>query len=73
MSHAPGTDARMLRCLADVGINIELITTSEIRTSCVVPETAGVNALQAVHSAFQLGGAVVHRAMGSEAPDQSGT
>jgi aspartate kinase len=63
-----GTAARMFRCLADAGINIELIATSEIRTSCVVAEADGVRALQAVHTAFGLGGSVVHKAEGTEAP-----
>ena len=63
-----GTAARMFRSLAAEGINIEMIATSEIRTSCVVPEADGVRALQAVHAAFGLGGAVVHKAEGTEAP-----
>ncbi|MFN7899705.1 MAG: aspartate kinase [Synechococcaceae cyanobacterium] len=63
-----GTAARMFRALADAGINIEMIATSEIRTSCVVAEEQGVAALQAVHAAFGLGGSVTHRAEGSEAP-----
>ena len=68
MPCTPGTAARMFRCLADAGINIELIATSEIRTSCVVAEADGVPALQAVHAAFGLGGAVVHQAQGSASP-----
>ncbi|WP_411869960.1 aspartate kinase [Vulcanococcus limneticus] len=68
MPCTPGTAARLFRSLAEAGINIEMIATSEIRTSCVVPETDGVRALQAVHAAFGLGGAVVHRAEGTEAP-----
>jgi aspartate kinase len=63
-----GTAARMFRALADAGINIELIATSEIRTSCVVAEADGVKALQVVHDAFNLGGEAIHRAEGSEAP-----
>ena len=51
-----GTAARMFRSLADAGINIELIATSEIRTSCVVAEQDGVAALRAVHTSFGLGG-----------------
>jgi aspartate kinase len=58
----------MFRALADAGINIELIATSEIRTSCVVPEALGVQALQVVHGAFDLGGSVEHQAQGSEPP-----
>jgi aspartate kinase len=64
----PGTAARMFRALAEAGINIELIATSEIRTSCVMAEAEGVRALQMVHAAFGLGGTVQHRAQGSEAP-----
>ena len=68
MPCTPGTAARMFRCLADAGINIELIATSEIRTSCVVAEADGVRALQMVHAAFGLGGEVVHQAQGTESP-----
>jgi aspartate kinase len=68
MACTAGTAARMFRALADAGINIELIATSEIRTSCVVRESDGVRALQAVHAAFGLGGAAQHRVEGSEAP-----
>jgi len=63
-----GTAARMFRSLAEAGVNIEMIATSEIRTSCVVPEGDGVKALQVVHAAFGLGGAVQHQAQGTEAP-----
>jgi aspartate kinase len=63
-----GTAARMFRALANAGINIELIATSEIRTSCVVAEGDGIRALQAVHDAFELGGSETHRAEGTEAP-----
>ena len=68
MPCTPGTAARMFRCLADAGINIELIATSEIRTSCVVAAADGLAALRAVHDAFGLGGAVQHRAEGTAAP-----
>ena len=63
-----GTAARMFRALAEAGINIEMIATSEIRTSCVVAETDGIPALRAVHAAFGLGGAVRHQAQGTEPP-----
>ncbi|MCT0248663.1 aspartate kinase [Synechococcus sp. CS-205] len=56
MPCTPGTAARMFRALAEAGVNIEMIATSEIRTSCVVAEADGVRALQAVHACFQLGG-----------------
>ncbi len=56
MPCTPGTAARMFRALSEAGVNIEMIATSEIRTSCVVAEADGVRALQAVHTCFQLGG-----------------
>ena len=68
MPCTPGTAARMFRALADAGINIELIATSEIRTSCVVAEADGISALQAVHAAFGLGGRERHQAQGTESP-----
>ena len=68
MACTPGTAARMFRALAEAGINIELIATSEIRTSCVVADAVGVDALKAVHGCFGLGGEETHRAEGSEAP-----
>jgi aspartate kinase len=68
MACQAGTAARMFRALADAGVNIEMIATSEIRTSCVVAEADGVSALQAVHAAFALGGAKQHRVEGTEAP-----
>ncbi len=56
MPCTPGTAARMFRALSEAGVNIEMIATSEIRTSCVVAEADGIRALQAVHACFQLGG-----------------
>ncbi|MFL0770679.1 MAG: aspartate kinase [Prochlorococcus sp.] len=55
MPATAGTAGRMFRALADSGINIEMIATSEIRTSCVVNEKDGVNAVKAVHQGFNLG------------------
>ena len=68
MPATPGTAGRMFRALADAGINIGLIATSEIRTSCVVPEQNGVSALQAVHAGFGLGGQERHQARGTASP-----
>ncbi len=55
MPSTPGTAARIFRALANKDINIGMIATSEIRTSCVIPEVDGVKALKAVHSEFNLG------------------
>ncbi|MCB4399497.1 aspartate kinase [Synechococcus sp. MU1625] len=68
MPATPGTAGRMFRALADAGINIGLIATSEIRTSCVVAEEAGVEALQVVHTGFGLGGDERHSAQGTPSP-----
>ncbi len=55
MIRRPGIAAKMFAALAQAGINIQMIATSEIRVSCVVAETDGVTALQAIHGAFDLG------------------
>ncbi|MEB3258186.1 MAG: aspartate kinase [Cyanobacteriota bacterium] len=68
MATTAGTAARMFRALSNGAINIEMIATSEIRTSCVVAEADGVRALQAVHAAFGLGGATTIQVEGTEAP-----
>jgi aspartate kinase len=51
----PGVAATMFKALADQGINIQMITTSEIKISCVVDEDSGAQALQTIHAAFCLG------------------
>ena len=52
----PGIAARMFEALAQHQINIQMITTSEIKISCVVAQEHGVIALQAIHKAFGLAG-----------------
>ena len=54
METYPGVAARFFAALADAGINIEMIGTSEIKVSCVVRREQGIRALQAVHRAFEL-------------------
>ena len=54
MQDAPGYASRMFRALADAGINIEMITTSEIRITCIVDETRLGDAARALHAAFEL-------------------
>ena len=54
MSDAPGYASAMFRALADAGINIEMITTSEIRITCIVAEERVGEAARALHSAFDL-------------------
>ncbi|UAJ71949.1 aspartate kinase [Synechocystis sp. PCC 7339] len=52
----PGVAAHFFAALAKENINIEMIATSEIKISCVVPQDRGVDALKAAHSAFNLAG-----------------
>jgi aspartate kinase len=52
----PGVAAKFFAALAQENINIQMITTSEIKISCVIDEADGVKALKAVHEAFGLGG-----------------
>jgi len=51
-----GVAARMFKALADGKINIQNITTSEIRISVIINKEDGPKALQIVHDAFELGG-----------------
>jgi aspartate kinase len=55
MSSAPGISARFFEALSDAGVNIEMISTSEIRVSVVVAETQVQDAVRAAHDAFDLG------------------
>jgi aspartate kinase len=52
-SHS-GVAAKMFKALAEAGINIEMISTSEIKISCVVSSDRGQDALRVLHSAFEL-------------------
>lgn len=52
--NTPGYAARMFQCLADAGINIELITTSEIRITCILRQERIPEAVRALHAAFEL-------------------
>jgi aspartate kinase len=51
---APGYAARMFRALYDAGINIELISTSEIRLTCIIAADRVYDAVRALHDAFEL-------------------
>jgi aspartate kinase len=54
LHNAPGYAARMFGTLADAGVNIEMISTSEVRITCMIAEDALETALRALHSAFEL-------------------
>jgi len=53
-SHS-GVAARMFRALANVGINILMISTSEIKVSCVIDERDTEKAVRVLHEVFRLG------------------
>jgi len=54
MQNAPGYAARMFRTLSEQNINIQLITTSEIRITCIISDTEVKDAVRALHRAFEL-------------------
>ncbi len=56
MIHQTGIAARMFSALADSGINIEMIATSEIKVSCVVRDHQAEQALKVIHQEFNLSG-----------------
>ena len=54
MKTHPGISAKMFRTLADAGVNIDLISTSPIRISCVISAEQVADAVRALHEAFDL-------------------
>jgi aspartate kinase len=71
MKTHPGVAAKMFSTLADAGVNIDLISTSPIRISCVISASQVTDAVLALHGAFGLSNdevtAEVSPAAGSEA------
>ncbi|MCI0656038.1 MAG: ACT domain-containing protein, partial [Acidobacteria bacterium] len=51
---AHGYAAKMFRTLTDANINIQLISTSEIRLTCIIDADRVPDAVRALHSAFEL-------------------
>jgi aspartate kinase len=62
MKSHPGVAADMFEALADAGVNIEMISTSTIRVSCVIREHQVADAVKAIHERFKLSDEVVLRA-----------
>ncbi len=69
MRSHPGVAAQVFETLAAKEINIEMISTSPIKISCVIRSSAVPDAVQALHEAFDLSLAEVHeeRPLGQEA------
>jgi aspartate kinase len=54
MRSHPGVAAKMFKVLSEKGINIQMISTSEIKISCVVAKDQVDSAVKALHAAFEL-------------------
>ena len=54
MQDTPGYAARMFSALSEKNINIQLITTSEIRITCIIDEAGVKDAVRALHRAFEV-------------------
>ena len=54
MENAPGYAARMFSTLSEVGVNIDMITTSEIRITTIIDRDQVQKAVKALHDAFEL-------------------
>jgi aspartate kinase len=61
MRSHPGVAAKALTVIGAAGVNIEMISTSPIKISCVVPEADVPKAVQELHAAFELGADAVAR------------
>mgnify|MGYP001043108755 FL=1 len=55
MKSHPGVAAKVFQTLGDLGINIEMISTSPIKISCVIASDRVPDAVRALHEAFDLG------------------
>lgn len=62
MKSHPGVAATMFEALSEAGVNIEMISTSAVRISCIVRQDEVERAVRAVHEAFRLSDAVLYRA-----------
>jgi aspartate kinase len=61
MRSHPGVAAKVFRTLGENGINIEMISTSPIKISCVISASGVPVAVKALHEAFELGADAVRR------------
>ncbi|HET7120097.1 MAG TPA: aspartate kinase [Solirubrobacterales bacterium] len=60
MRSHPGVAAKVFGVLGEEGINIEMISTSPIKISCVISADRVADAVKALHAAFELGAGAVH-------------
>jgi aspartate kinase len=72
MRSHPGVAAKVFQTLGEHGINIEMISTSPIKISCVIGADRVTDAVKALHSAFELGDDAIRPETGS-GTDQTST
>lgn len=70
MVDRPGIAASMFKALAENGINIKMISTSEIKISCLVEKNQSNAAIAALHSAFNLDAKEMAVVMGDLPPEE---
>ena len=56
MRSHPGVAAKVFKVLAAEGLNIDMISTSPIKISCVIPRERVESVVRALHAAFELSG-----------------
>ena len=56
----PGVAALMFKTLADLGINLDMISTSPIKISAVIAKERADEAVRALHDVFELDDAAIH-------------
>ena len=61
MKSHPGVAAKTFSVLGQAGVNIEMISTSPIKISCVIREEHVKTAVLELHAAFELGDGTIHR------------
>jgi aspartate kinase len=61
MKSHPGVAAKTFTVLGDAGVNIEMISTSPIKISCVVRQEHVADAVRELHAAFELGEGAIRR------------
>lgn len=70
MVDRPGIAASMFKALAESGINIKMISTSEIKISCLVEKNQSNAAIAALHTAFNLDAQEMAVVMGDLPPEE---
>ncbi len=72
MANQTGVANKMFHALADAGVNIQMITTSEIKISVLVDRQESLTALRAVHQTFNLHEEPEHQPAPAETPKPTG-